>query len=337
MTTTPSVNPKNPTKTNSYMYKAILEKIEKYNSIVIFGHVNPDGDCYGSQLALRRALQLHYPKKKVYAVGSGLKRFFPILGKMDVIPEKVIEQSLAIIVDGNDIPRMEDQRIRSAKDFIKFDHHVDVGSFTEGPFIVREDATSCCEILLDFLRDNNFEIDKDVAQCLLLGLITDTARFQFVVNYQKIFTDSAYLCSLGANPDVLNSVLNQTSENAAAFKGYVYSHYKKTMHGVLHLYFSKNQLRKFKLTANAASGMVNLLSNIRGYPIWMFICENNNKSVHIEFRSNGPAVQPIALKYGGGGHALAAGVTITNPSKELFNQIIDELDSLAKKWKEEND
>lgn len=318
------------------MYKAILEKIEKYNSIVIFGHTNPDGDCYGSQLALRKALQLQYPDKKVYAVGSGLHRFFPILGKMDVIPEKVIEQSLAIIVDGNDIPRMEDQRIKSAQDFIKFDHHVDAGTFTEGPSIVRENATSCCEILLDFFRANNFKIDKEVAQCLLLGFITDTARFQFVIDYQKIFTDAAYLCSLGADPDILNSILNQTSENAASFKGYVYSHYKKTEHGLLYLYFSRSQLRRFKINANAASGMVNLLGNIRGYPIWMFICENNNRSVHIEFRSNGPAVQPIALKYGGGGHALAAGVTIMEPTKEIFDEIINELDSLAKKWNKEH-
>ena len=98
------------------MYTAILEKIEKYNSIVIFGHTNPDGDCYGSQMALRRALQLHYPNKKIYAVGSGVHRFFKMLGRMDVVSEKVIEQSLAILVDGNDLPRMEDRRIKIAKD-----------------------------------------------------------------------------------------------------------------------------------------------------------------------------------------------------------------------------
>lgn len=318
------------------MYEAILEKLEKYNSIVIFGHLNPDGDCYGSQLALRRTLQLKYPEKEVYAVGSGLHRFYDTLGKMDVVSEKVIERSLAVIVDGNDIPRMEDQRIKFAKDFIKFDHHVDVGSFTEGPSIVREDYSSCCEILLDFIRDNNFPIDQQIAQCLFLGILTDTARFQFVNNYGKIFNDAAYLCSLGADPEALNKVLSQSSENAASFKGYVYTHFKKTEHGVLHMFLSRNQLRRYRINANAASGMVNLLSNIRGYPIWMFACENNNRTIHIEIRSNGPAVQPIALKYGGGGHPHAAGVTITDPTREILNQIITDLDSLAEKWNKEN-
>ena len=319
------------------MYNAILEKIKEYQSIVIFGHINPDGDCYGSQMALRRSLQLKYPEKKIYAVGSGLHRFFDHLGKMDVISEKVIEQSLAILVDGNDIPRMEDQRVKFAKDFIKFDHHVDVGSFTEGPFIVNEDASSCCEILLDFIRMCHLPIDREVAQALLLGIITDTARFQFVNDYPKIFRDVSFLCELGADPDSLNTILNMTSEHSTAFKGYVYTHYKKTPNGVMYLHFDKKTLRKFKINANAASGMVNLLSNIRGYPIWVFMCENNNSTIHIEIRSYGPFVQPVALKYGGGGHALAAGTTLEKYDLEVVNAMLSDLDKLCEEWKKENE
>ncbi len=319
------------------MVKAILQKIEENNSIVIFGHINPDGDCYGSQIAMRRALQLKYPEKKVYALGSGLHRFFDQLGCMDVVPEKVIEQSLAIIVDGNDLPRMEDQRVNFAKDFIKFDHHVDVGTFTEGPSIVNEDASSCCEILFDFFKQNGFPIDELVAQALFLGIITDTNRFQFVTDYEKVFSDASELVRLGAKPKALNVVLTQTNERAMEFKGYVYNNYKKTEHGVLYMVMNKKQIHKFKLTANAASGMVNLISNVRGCPIWAFFCENNNGTMHIEFRSNGPAVQPLALSLGGGGHRKAAGVTIINPTQEKIDSILAELDEIARKWKEENE
>ena len=38
------------------MLKNIIELIEKYDSIVIFGHVNPDGDCYGAQVGLREII-----------------------------------------------------------------------------------------------------------------------------------------------------------------------------------------------------------------------------------------------------------------------------------------
>ena len=316
------------------MYKAILDEIKKYDSIVIFGHVNPDGDCFGSEIALRETLRKTFPEKAVFAVGSGLQRFFKLLGRLDAVPEDVIERSLAIIVDGNDIPRMEDQRIKKAKAFIKFDHHVDSGTFTEGPSLVREEACSCCEIILDFIRDNNFVINKNIAEALLLGITTDTARFQFVKDYVKTYSDAAYLCEQGARPEMINNILNLTNEDSAVFKGYVYTHYQKTKNGVLYLKFTQKQLKKLKLTSNAAGSMVNLISNIRGYPIWTFICENHDESYHIEVRSNGPKVQPIALKYGGGGHALAAGTTIQKDELHLIDEFLNDLDLLAKDYKE---
>ena len=53
------------------MFEKIIEKIEQYESIVIFGHINPDGDCFGSQIALKASLKEDYPKKNVTIYGSG--------------------------------------------------------------------------------------------------------------------------------------------------------------------------------------------------------------------------------------------------------------------------
>ena len=149
-------------------------------------------------------------------------------------------------------------------------------------------------------------------------------------DFPKVFKDASFLCDQGADPTALNTVLNLTNERAAEFKGYVFSHYHKTKEGVLYLRLSYKQLKRFHLSPNAASSYVNLLSNIQGYPIWVFFCENEDGSLHIEFRSNGPAVQPIAVKYGGGGHALAAGVTIVNPTDEIIANIIEDLNNLIR-------
>ena len=56
------------------MYQEVWNKIKAYDSIVIFGHVNPDGDCYGSQIGLRQAIKDNFKGKNVYAVGSGFPR-----------------------------------------------------------------------------------------------------------------------------------------------------------------------------------------------------------------------------------------------------------------------
>ena len=82
--------------------------------------------------------------------------------------------------------------------------------------------------------------------------------------------------------------------------------------------------------------MVNLLSNVTGYPIWAFFCENEDGTVHAELRSNGPAVQPIVSKYGGGGHMMAAGVTLDNLKEETVMMIVEDCNEAIRVYKKEN-
>ena len=75
-----------------------------------------------------------------------------------------------------------------------------------------------------------------------------------------------------------------------------------------------------------------MIANIENYPIWIIAAQDEYGSVKFEFRSNKYPVQPIALKYGGGGHELAAGLTIDNCTKDQINAVIaDYLDLLRGK------
>lgn len=316
------------------MFEKIFEQVKKYDSIVIFGHINPDGDCYGSQMALRECIRLAFPEKSVFAVGSGYHRFSKLIGSTDIIDDEVIKNSLAILVDGNDLPRMEDQRVKNAKAWIKIDHHVDVGSFTEGEFVVDENANSCCSIIAKMIEELNLPINTCIANALYLGILTDTGRFQFVKNFPETYRQVAWLCEKGASPDDINKVLVITDEGSLAFKGYVFSHYQKTQAGTIYLKIDKETLAKYNLSAGKAGSMVNLISNLKGFPIWAFFCENEDGSCHGEFRSNGPAVQPIAAKHGGGGHLQAAGATVPEFNDKIIQEFVSEFDEAILNWKE---
>ncbi|MFA7032521.1 MAG: bifunctional oligoribonuclease/PAP phosphatase NrnA [Bacilli bacterium] len=315
------------------MFEKIIAQINKFDSIVIFGHINPDGDCYGAEIALRDTLRLSFPHKSIYAVGTGYKAFFQRLGKLDDVDDETIKKSLAIIVDANDISRMEDQRIKEALAWVKIDHHVDTGSFVEGEEVVNEEANSTCELITDLIVENHLSINQVIAEALYLGILTDTGRFQYIQDFPQTFHQVAWLCEMGADPRALNYILNITDEKSLAFKGFVYSNYQKTEAGVIYLIISRQQLQKYRLSASRAGSMVNLIGNIAGYPIWVFFCENEDGSNHVEFRSNGPAVQPIALKYGGGGHQLAAGVTISHFDIDNIKKIISDLDAAIIEYK----
>ena len=318
------------------MFQPIIDIIKKYDSIVIFGHINPDGDCYGSALGLKKVIQINFPEKKVYITGSGLPNFFKFLEPMDEVSDEVISKSLGIIVDGNDLDRMEDSRVHNCIAWAKIDHHVDTGSFTEGPAAVDEEANSTCDIIVKMILDYDLQIDEVAANALYLGILTDSARFQFVHNYARTFQRVSFLCAKGASPAKLNSILTHTTEKELMAKGYVLNHYKKSKEGVLSIFFDKETLAKLNLGANDASNMINLLANVDDCPVWVSFAEYTDGAGRIEFRSNGPAVQPFAHSIGGGGHLMAAGAPFEPFSEERANKIIEGLDELVRNWRKEN-
>lgn len=318
------------------MFEELLPIIEKNDSIVIFGHIYPDGDCYGSQIALRELIKLNYPSKKVYAVGIGIRRFYNFLGRMDVIEDEVIKQSLAILVDGNDCSRMEDQRVVTAKEFIKIDHHIENYRFTEGKFVLDSNANSTCELIVQLVLEAKWKLNPTIANALYLGLLTDSGRFQFIEDYPKAFKEAAFLCENGANPKQINGILNVTNEAAMRFKGYVFNNYKKTESGVIYLTFPIDVLHELHVSPSKAGSMVNLLANVEGFPVWVFFYENEDRTCHAEFRCADPiVVQPTAAKYGGGGHLQAAGAGFDNMSDETVKMVINDLNQLVESYKKD--
>lgn len=303
------------------MFETIISKIEQYDSIVIFGHLNPDGDCYGSQIALRNILRDKYPSKKIYSVGSGLKKFFDILGEMDEVSDETIAHSLAILLDANDLDRAEDKRIKTALDFAKIDHHIDTFTFTEGPEIIDDKATSTCELVYRLAKENNFNINLIAASALYLGMMTDTARFQFANNFVRMFEIARDLCSLGVDPVLLNKTNNLVPEASLSIKSFIYSHVIKDERGIIYAVATKEEREQLGVTSAQIAGNTSLLSYVNNYPIWLIISETDIGGMQVEMRSSIYNVQRIAVHFGGGGHTFAAGFTI----KEFKQEIIDEL------------
>lgn len=308
------------------MFEQILEKVKEAKSIVIFGHENPDGDCYGSQVGLKEAILATWPDKKVYITGSGLPFLFSRLGKMDVISDEVISESLAFIVDFNIISRSEDKRVSLAKEFVKIDHHISQIPFEEGVEVKDTTSSSSAQLILQFVEESNLTLTKTGAEALFVGLVMDTGRFQYLEKDGRSFETAKKLMSYGIETKTLFDLMYQTDEQSIALKGYVYSHYKKSERGVIYLVLNKEILLEHGVTSNEAAGLVNLLANISGYPIWAFFVELDNAKMRVELRSKTVPVQPIALKYGGGGHLNAAGISYTDFSDELIASIVKDLD-----------
>ena len=304
------------------MFEAIISAIEKHDSIVIFGHLNPDGDCYGSQVALRTIIKTKYPNKEVYAVGSGVPAFFDLLGNMDEVSLDKIKESLAVVLDSNDLRRLEDKRSKKAKAFVKVDHHIDTFSFKEGPEVIDPKATSTCELIYRMAKEAKWVINEKAANALYLGVFTDSARFQYSQNYVATFEIARDLCLLGAKPHDLVTRLNVAYEKTLFLRRFIYSHFIKD-NGLIYLVATKKEREEIDATAQQIVGCTGLISHINGYPMWLIIAETDKGGMQVEMRSEGINVQKIASSFGGGGHLYAAGFTLDKFSQENIDKLLD--------------
>ena len=129
--------------------KEIYKLIKKNDVITIYGHINPDPDCYGSSLALREIIKDNFKGKEVYALGFGTEKLYDRLTRYDEVDDEKIKQSLAIICDCSEIERISEQRIRLAKQIIKIDHHIEGKPFI-GVKWVDVNSIACAQMIAEF-------------------------------------------------------------------------------------------------------------------------------------------------------------------------------------------
>ena len=309
------------------MYQTVWNKIKDHKSIVIFGHVNPDGDCYGSETGLKQAIKDNFPEKEVYAVGSGYPRLFNLLGELDKVEDEVIKNSLAIVVDTSNQERVEDQRYKLALDVIKIDHHIAQEHFGN-PELLETNRISCTELLTKLLKENNALITKEAALGLFLGMVTDSGRFLYQPIAQESYELAGLLASTGIDLQKLYDVLYEVDEKLLRFKGYIYLNYKKTKENVAYLVIPKEDLNEFGIDYNLAASQVNAIANIKDVPAWIFFSESDSGLVRVEFRSKDVIVQQVASKFGRGGHLHASGCRLD--ALEDYKYVLEALDKACR-------
>ena len=311
------------------LMKEIINKIEEYDKIALFRHVFPDPDSYGAQNALKNIIETTYPNKRVILLGEHSENL-DYIGKMDK-SEKLDKDTLAIILDVANAPRVDNQEFNNCGYIMKIDHHKPFDAPFEDLSFVDTNYQSTCEMILDIYLNNmdKLKIEKHGRKSLFTGIIGDTGRFLYVDNPTALFKKLSEI-TFDLETKEIYSNMYRREEEELKFLGYIYSNYKKTDNGVAYLKVPKEDLAKFGLETIKAVRMVNALQDTAGIINWMFFVEKPEGGVFCEFRSNGPRVNDIAAKFGGGGHILAAGASIEN--FEIADKMIEEFDNNCKEY-----
>ena len=314
------------------MYKKIFKTIKKYDNIVIARHISVDPDAMSSQIALRDSIRLTFPEKKVYAIGNGTVRF-NYMGKLDHgIDYSSLENVLLIVLDTPDKRRIDMDEHHLKYDYsIKIDHHPFVEKTTDLEFI-QDTKSSAAEVVCDLLKNTKLIMNKEIAETLYCGIVSDTNRFLFNNSNQDTFKTIAYLIEK-YNIDITkcyNNLYKRPFEEVKLL-GYMAQNMKLTENGVGYIKVTNEILTKYNLDSASSGNLINEFNHIEGVLVWITATEDTKNSIiRISIRSRGPVINKVAEKYNGGGHKMASGARV--PSYEEVDMLIKDLDKVCKKY-----
>ena len=309
-------------------YAALLEAIRHYDRIVIHRHTKPDGDAMGSQLGLFYWIRTHFPDKEVYRVGDCPGRYAFLNGsEMDEIPDSVFNGALSILLDTATPKLISDDRYRLAAKTIRFDHHLFVESFCDLE-CVDTSFESCCGLLTDFFLESGYPLTPECAEPLYVGMATDSGRFRYDSVSPRTFRLAAELLACGLDLNrIYRSLYTEPLDKLklrARFTGKI----TPVEDRVAYIYTTREEIESFGIDPYSASrGMVGLMNDIDGIDVWVNFTEAE-EGVLCELRSARFNVNPVAVKYGGGGHEKASGAVV--PDRETAMSMVQDLQRISR-------
>ncbi len=309
------------------MFKEALKLIKKYDRIIIHRHSHPDGDAMGSQIGLANLIKDNFPKKEVYMVGDEATRFPFLKVPMDVIPDEYYRGALAVILDCGSSRLICDERYKTAEKTLRFDHHIYCEKIADVD-VVESTYESACGLVTMFAKKCKWKLSVSSATALYMGMVTDSGRFAFDSVTARTFQLAAFLMSQPIDLGALYYNLFAKDFSEILRNADNMHKIKFTEHNVAYIYTAKEELPE--PTDNGvhmtSSGLVSLMKDIKDVFVWVNFTEGDD-GVHTELRSNRYNINPIAVKYGGGGHKKASGCTV--PDRETAMKLLADLDALA--------
>jgi len=299
------------------MFQNVLNEIIKYDKIIIHRHTNPDGDALGSQIGLKNLLKHNFPNKSVYAVGDTSNTYsFMEDSTPDIIADEEYDGALAIILDSGSSSLISDKRYTLANKTIRIDHHIFCEEIADIE-IIDTSYESCCGQITDFARSCNLRLDPLSAKSLYTGMITDSGRFRYDSTTSRTLALASWLLEQPFDTNEIFRYLYADEFENKKLKAQFILKVKFTPANVAYIYTVLEEFRSYNMdTFTISRGMVNTMADIKGVDIWANFTETEN-GVLCELRSSKYNINPIAVKYGGGGHHKASGATLKDRSEAM--------------------
>jgi phosphoesterase RecJ-like protein len=316
-------------------YKDAYKKIKEAKNILLLTHQRPDGDALSSMCAFAILLdKLH--KNYVafcYDPPPPVFRFLPNVNRITAVSpvfkkedggesaqntEYFHDFDLIVVLDCGSIYRTGlGEKIMEHKGrdqfLLEFDHHPKVED--KGDLEIRKpEAASTTEVLYYFFRENDITINKDMANCILTGVLTDTANFLHPTTTKSSINIASRMLLLGASfPKITKKTWQNKSLTSMKLRGLALDNLTINKHyNIAFTVLTLEDIEKYKDSDENFDSIAGFLSNIKGVKAVLFLREEEKGKIKGSLRAIDPNVDvsKLAAVLGGGGHAKASGFMI---------------------------
>jgi phosphoesterase RecJ-like protein len=300
-------------------------------SVVVCGHVNPDGDALASVLGLTIGLrEAGIPAVPTLADARPAPSGYDFLPGFDLfVPAADLNTPDTFVALDTPTPdRLGDARrlAEASENLIVMDHHPDNQEF--GTVNVVEARIAATGLLVMRLIERlDLALSPEVATCLYVALMTDTGRFQFANTTPDALRDAAALVEAGAHPaELAQSVYHSRRREVLELEARVLARIEVANAGrVAYTYVTRDDYDATGARPDETENLVDVVRALAGIDVAMLL-RVRDREVRGNLRSKTAFdVGEVARRLGGGGHAAASGFTVEGTLDDVVSKVLAEL------------
>lgn len=310
--------------------KQLGEVLRDHQSFVIMSHVRPDGDAIGSQLGLGFALMA--AGKTVRLINEdglpGNLAFLAGSEKIETPPAEPLEVEIAIALDTATKSRLGENALHAAskaKLWLNIDHHISNPKYGDLNLI---DATSPAtgQIVYNIITEMGLPLPAESRDAIYVAVSTDTGSFQYPSTTAATYEMAADLIRRGLDVGTLNSnTYDEHPYRRVELMRALLNTLQLSSGGSVASWELHDQTRiDLGLRPEDSEGLIDIIRAIRGVRVAVFFEELPDGKIRISMRSKDRKVNvcEIAMQFGGGGHALAAGIRMAGPLADARAKVL---------------
>lgn len=278
--------------------------------IVLISHVDPDGDAFGSTLALKRALTTFGKSAQLPLDPPRFLAFLAADGELSPSLDSLPPECLLLVLDAADRDRAIGAPLDGAAMTINIDHHPTNDRF--GDLAVVEPSKAATALIVkDLLDVMGFEWTVDVATPCLTGMLTDTGNFRHANTDRAVLDAAGALIEVGVPYSELIDRLQLRHPDYFRMLGEVMNTVAFRLDGrLVTARLTRAMRERIGNSDDDSDDFVGVIRYAEGAQVAALLKERE-EGVKVSVRSrDGVSAQAICQELGGGGHRVAAGATI---------------------------